>query len=91
MIDILPSTFFQERRKYVLILLLVGFFQHVIHPLQQGHQQLQPAQIGNVGGNVGAIHALHPGFDLQLLELLIGDIGKGELHQMDALLESIAA
>ena len=51
--------------------------------------KLQTAEIGNVGRQIGAVHALHAGLHFKLLDLLIGDVGKGQRHQVDLFFQRI--
>jgi hypothetical protein len=89
-IDILPGVLLQIGGEKIGIALLVLFREHPPDPLQDGHQQLHPSHLADVGSQQGAIHSLLAGLEGEGPQLFIGDLLKSLLQQVLACLLHMA-
>ena len=53
-----------------------GVRHHPMHPLRDFDQELQPAEVPNIAGQLGAIHPQPMGLHLEGGHLLVGDLGE---------------
>jgi len=76
-IDVLPGVPLQIGGEEIGIALLVLFREHPPDPLQNGHQQLHPSHLADVGSQQGAIHPLLARLEGERLQLFLSDLLKG--------------